>query len=116
MTSRGYRTSGWRAWGAVRRLCISATSSASALRPNLGKGTTTMAITTDFSPGPGLSSVFRDDLNDTITASRDAARSLLINGDLFSGGTGKTRRKNGMENCNTRENKTVRRILVLASA
>jgi hypothetical protein len=75
------------------------------------EGTTTMAITAHFSSRPGLLSVFRDNLSDTITASRDTARNLLINA-----GAGKTRRKNGIENCNTRENETARRIPILASA
>jgi Protein of unknown function (DUF3455) len=99
-----------------------------------------MAIIADRSPAPDLVSVFRDNLNHTVTVSRDAAGTPFINGgagsnrvsgqsggdhiiwnsgdgrDLFSGGTSRTRRENGKENCNTRENRTVRRIWVIACA
>ena len=39
-----------------------------------------MAITASFSPGAGLLSVFGDALDNTITISRDAAGTILVNG------------------------------------
>jgi len=39
-----------------------------------------MAIRASFSPGAGLLSVFDDNLNNTITVSRDAAGTILVNG------------------------------------
>ena len=39
-----------------------------------------MAIKASFSPSAGLLSVFDDNLNNTIVASRDAAGNILING------------------------------------
>ena len=48
-----------------------------------------MAIKASFSPGAGLLSVFDDNLNNTITVSRDAAGAILINGGAVTvtGGT-----------------------------
>src|SRR5262245_9502397 len=39
-----------------------------------------MAVTATFSPGPGLLNAFGDNLDNTITTSRDAAGNLLVNG------------------------------------
>jgi Ca2+-binding RTX toxin-like protein len=43
-----------------------------------------MAITSSFSPGPGVLSVFGDAQKNTITTSRDAAGRILINGGAVS--------------------------------
>jgi Ca2+-binding RTX toxin-like protein len=45
---------------------------------------TTMAIKASFSPGAGSLSVFGDNLDNTIVASRDAAGNILINGGAVS--------------------------------
>ena len=39
-----------------------------------------MAITATFTPGAGLLSVFGDDLDNTVTISRNAAGKILVNG------------------------------------
>ena len=48
-----------------------------------------MAITASFFPSAGVLSVFDDNLNNTIVASRDAAGNILINGGAVAvtGGT-----------------------------
>ena len=43
-----------------------------------------MAIKANFSPTPGLLSVFDDNADDTITISRNAAGQILINGGAVS--------------------------------
>jgi hypothetical protein len=39
-----------------------------------------MAITASFDPGAGVLSEFGDNLDNTITTSRDAAGNILVNG------------------------------------
>ena len=48
-----------------------------------------MAVTATFTPPSGMLSVFGDSLNNTITASRNAAGNLLVNGGAVTilGGT-----------------------------
>jgi Ca2+-binding RTX toxin-like protein len=48
-------------------------------RPNLRKDTT-MAITASFDPGSGVLTVLGDALDNTITISRNAAGTILVNG------------------------------------
>src|SRR5256885_15063424 len=50
----------------------------------LFKRTTTMAIKASFSSGAGLLSVFGDNLDNSIIASRDAAGSIFINAGAVS--------------------------------
>ena len=70
-----------------------------------------MTIAANFSPRFGLPSVFGDPLNNTITASRDAAGTLLVNSDA-----GKTRREISMKNGDTQEKQTARPVLAVACA
>jgi Ca2+-binding RTX toxin-like protein len=57
-------------------------TSTRAFAPNINlERTTTMATNASFSPGAGLLSVFGDNIDNTIAASRDAAGAILINGD-----------------------------------
>ena len=52
-------------------------------------GTTTMAVTSIFSPGAGILTTFGDNLDNTITLSRNAAGKILVNGGAVAvmGGT-----------------------------
>ena len=50
-----------------------------------------MAIKATFSPGAGLLSVFDDNLDNTIVASRDPAGKILINGGAVPSPAGSRR-------------------------